>query len=167
MAGRSKKPGKFSCGRCGRSQWIDAGEFRRCRECHNERRVLARQRRRAAAGLPPLQSRWSSSAERERDRWLRRRDWLASGDCTSADLKQIFQANGGLCAYCGSSVPRPGFRKSAPRGFDHVLPRVLGGRHTKSNIVVACSSCNTKKNATHPENFAPGLLARLAGVEAN
>jgi hypothetical protein len=41
------------------------------------------------------------------------------------------------CQYCGST------RKLT---IDHVMPRSRGGGDTWENMVVACSSCNTKKS---------------------
>jgi len=41
------------------------------------------------------------------------------------------------CQYCGST------RKLT---IDHVMPRSRGGEDTWENMVVACSSCNTKKS---------------------
>lgn len=37
--------------------------------------------------------------------------------------------------------------------IDHHLPFALGGRLTESNTVVLCRSCNSKKNAKHPDKF--------------
>jgi 5-methylcytosine-specific restriction endonuclease McrA len=50
------------------------------------------------------------------------------------DIKTHF---GFLCVYCG--------RDDLLLTKDHVLPVLLGGSHTMSNIVPACSSCNSKK----------------------
>lgn len=37
--------------------------------------------------------------------------------------------------------------------IDHHLPFALGGRLTESNTVVLCRSCNSRKNAKHPDKF--------------
>ena len=42
------------------------------------------------------------------------------------------------CAYCGSTENLT---------IDHVIPRCKGGGDTWENLVVACSSCNTKKGS--------------------
>ena len=34
--------------------------------------------------------------------------------------------------------------------MDHKIPLARGGRSVKSNVVVACKSCNTKKKAKTP-----------------
>lgn len=40
------------------------------------------------------------------------------------------------CVYCGSG---------GPLGMDHVVPKSRGGKHTQSNIVPSCESCNKRK----------------------
>ncbi len=52
--------------------------------------------------------------------------------------KAVFAAKGRTCWYCG----RPAST------IDHVLPRVLGGTHTLSNLVPACARCNYSRGAT-------------------
>lgn len=49
----------------------------------------------------------------------------------------IYKRDGHKCQYCGST-----------RGLtiDHVVPKSRGGGDTWENMVVACSSCNTKKS---------------------
>lgn len=49
----------------------------------------------------------------------------------------------GECAYCGGT-PRKGQRLTR----DHLDPISNGGRTIQSNIVPACSSCNSSKGAT-------------------
>lgn len=48
----------------------------------------------------------------------------------------VYKRDGHKCQYCGST------RRLT---IDHVLPRSRGGGNTWDNLVVACSSCNTKK----------------------
>lgn len=51
----------------------------------------------------------------------------------------IYKRDGHKCQYCGST------RKLT---IDHVMPRSKGGEDSWSNMVVACSSCNTRKGDT-------------------
>ncbi|WP_445680000.1 HNH endonuclease [Radicibacter daui] len=53
----------------------------------------------------------------------------------------LFLRDDFTCQYCGS---RPG---SHSLTFDHVLPRVKGGRTSWENIVTACSPCNSRKGS--------------------
>lgn len=41
---------------------------------------------------------------------------------------------------------------------DHVVPLSLGGSNGPENIVLACPSCNMKKNASHPMDWAGVML---------
>lgn len=48
----------------------------------------------------------------------------------------IYKRDNHTCQYCGSTKRLT---------IDHVLPRCRGGQDTWENLVVACSTCNTKK----------------------
>lgn len=45
----------------------------------------------------------------------------------------------GLCGYCGVHVGNRGT-------IDHIVPRSKGGKHDWTNVVTACSPCNSKKD---------------------
>ena len=51
----------------------------------------------------------------------------------------IYKRDGHKCQYCGSTKNLT---------IDHIIPRSRGGEDTWENLVVACSSCNTKKGNT-------------------
>ncbi len=72
--------------------------------------------------------------------------WFSSGDLTVQELREIYRSSSGKCSYCGTQVSRPRFSRTNLRGFDHVVPLIKGGKHTASNIVVCCRTCNTNKN---------------------
>jgi len=48
----------------------------------------------------------------------------------------IYKRDKNTCQYCGAQ---------SKLTIDHVVPRCKGGGNTWDNMVVACSSCNTKK----------------------
>jgi hypothetical protein len=50
----------------------------------------------------------------------------------------IYKRDNHTCQYCGAR---------SKLTIDHVLPRSRGGEDTWENLVVACSSCNTKKGS--------------------
>lgn len=153
-----------SCRKCGTTRVVPAGAVRKCLPCKNAWQNEWRRGHPERRGNPGKSGQRTPEANRK---WCQVRfAWLRAGDCTSSDLRNIYSAARGLCAYCAVLVERPRFARLSPSGFDHVIPRSLGGRHTPSNIVVACTSCNRRKSAIHPNTFAPGLLARLAGTEA-
>jgi 5-methylcytosine-specific restriction endonuclease McrA len=78
---------------------------------------------------------------KNRERWA----WLKDGDVTKAQLTALYEASDGKCKYCGVDV-RCRFMPSCPTGFDHVIPRSKGGRHTIENMVVCCGPCNLAKS---------------------
>ena len=51
---------------------------------------------------------------------------------------RIFDRDGRVCAYCGSSEDL---------SVDHILPRSLGGGDEEENLVTSCSLCNSMKGA--------------------
>lgn len=52
------------------------------------------------------------------------------------------------CNWCSKAMP------SGAEHVDHVIPLVLGGAHTPSNLVAACAPCNLSKGAQHPDNWS-------------
>lgn len=61
-------------------------------------------------------------------------------DFTEAQWKAMQVAYHHRCVYCGK-------RAKGKLTKDHITPYVKGGSHTLSNIVPACKSCNSRKNA--------------------
>jgi hypothetical protein len=51
----------------------------------------------------------------------------------------IYERDDHTCQYCGAKKHLT---------IDHVIPRSRGGQDTWENMVVACSTCNTKKGNT-------------------
>lgn len=49
------------------------------------------------------------------------------------------------CQYCGHAVTR------ASATYDHVVPRVLGGKTRYENILISCRSCNQRKGGRTPD----------------
>ena len=64
----------------------------------------------------------------------------------------VFTRDGFCCQYCGS--------KKSPRelNYDHVIPRVQGGKTVWENIVTSCYDCNGKKQGRTPEQAGMKLL---------
>jgi 5-methylcytosine-specific restriction endonuclease McrA len=56
------------------------------------------------------------------------------------------------CQYCGDRKLLTGLT------YDHVVPRAQGGKTTWTNIVTACSDCNTKKGGRTPAQAKMALL---------
>jgi hypothetical protein len=63
----------------------------------------------------------------------------------------IYKRDNNTCMYCGST------RKLT---IDHVVPKSKGGGESFNNLVVACSSCNTKKGNKLLEHTNMKLLRK-------
>jgi 5-methylcytosine-specific restriction endonuclease McrA len=61
----------------------------------------------------------------------------------------IYARDGHKCQYCGAT------RKLT---IDHVIPKSKGGSDDWDNLVVACSSCNTKKGDKYLEQTGMKLI---------
>ncbi|UQA58129.1 HNH endonuclease [Polyangium aurulentum] len=68
----------------------------------------------------------------------------------------VFVRDGFRCQYCGVELP------AGELTYDHVVPRVQGGKTTWENIVAACRGCNAKKRGRTPEGAGMTLLRRPA-----
>lgn len=63
---------------------------------------------------------------------------------TSAEWLAILAEHHGHCHYCG---------KEAKLTLDHVIPLSKGGKHSKDNVVPACTHCNSSKGAKTPKQW--------------
>ena len=83
-----------------------------------------------------------------RNRAARRR--AAPGTHTAADVAAQRTCQKGRCYYCGEKVGRR-------YHVDHVVPLSRGGSNGPENLVIACASCNLRKNAKLPHEFGGRL----------
>jgi 5-methylcytosine-specific restriction endonuclease McrA len=60
----------------------------------------------------------------------------APGQLTPADIRDLKDFHGGICAYC----QRPG-----ATDIEHMTPLSRGGAHDPSNVTMACQACNGAK----------------------
>jgi 5-methylcytosine-specific restriction endonuclease McrA len=70
----------------------------------------------------------------------------------------LFARDGYRCQYCGRAGYELRQRESLTR--DHVVPLSRGGLNTWTNVVTACSSCNTRKADHLVEECGMHLLHR-------
>jgi 5-methylcytosine-specific restriction endonuclease McrA len=67
--------------------------------------------------------------------------------------RNVWTRDKGNCQYCGRHVSQREFT------FDHVVPLSQGGKTVWENIVVACVTCNQKKQGRTPKQAGMRLLS--------
>ena len=80
-----------------------------------------------------------------------RRARESNGSHTNADVMAIFKAQRGLCANCKIKLLKSGKSKFH---VDHIMPLARGGSNWPSNLQCLCPSCNMRKHAKTPEDWA-------------
>jgi len=75
----------------------------------------------------------------------------SGGSHTASDIHNIFESQRGLCATCETKLFKSGKKKFHA---DHIVPLVRGGSNDKYNMQCLCPTCNLKKNAMHPIEWA-------------
>ncbi|MEA3246291.1 MAG: HNH endonuclease [Gemmatimonadota bacterium] len=68
----------------------------------------------------------------------------------------LFARDSYTCQYCGRSAGQLRSRESLTR--DHVVPLSRGGTNAWTNVVTACSGCNTRKAHHLPDEIGMHLL---------
>lgn len=66
------------------------------------------------------------------------------------DMKEAYQNR---CAYCG--------KQTSELERDHIVPLTRGGQHTRSNILPACKSCNSRKGNRTLEQMGMRIVVRM------
>jgi 5-methylcytosine-specific restriction endonuclease McrA len=84
----------------------------------------------------------------------RARKAAAPGSHSAQDVLHILKMQRWTCAYCPKDL-----RKNKPH-IDHIIPLARGGSNRRSNLQALCQSCNNRKWAKDPIDFAReiGLL---------
>lgn len=75
----------------------------------------------------------------------------ADGSHTAADVKTIFDNQRGLCANCTNKLFVSGIKKFH---VDHIMPLIRGGSNWPENLQCLCPTCNLRKGAMTPEEWA-------------
>lgn len=120
-------------------------ERERCRAAYWAEPARGRKRAQEWAANNPGYSmrRYAANPEAKKAREFRRR---AHGSVTAADLRALRAAET-QCAYC---LCRPA------DAVEHCTPICRGGSNDLSNLVMACTQCNTRKGAKTPLEFVFG-----------
>src|SRR5205085_3236821 len=66
----------------------------------------------------------------------------------------VFTRDKFRCQYCGER------KQLRQLNYDHVIPRVRGGKTVWENIVTSCYACNDKKGCRTPEEAGMTLLRK-------
>jgi 5-methylcytosine-specific restriction endonuclease McrA len=66
----------------------------------------------------------------------------------------VFTRDKFRCQYCGEK------KLTRQLNYDHVVPRVKGGKTTWDNIVTSCYACNDRKGSRTPEEAGMRLLRK-------
>jgi len=69
---------------------------------------------------------------------------------TIEDVKDILKLQKGKCAYCKLKL-------SKKYHVDHIIPLAMNGANDRTNLQILCKSCNHRKWAKHPIDFAQEL----------
>ena len=78
----------------------------------------------------------------------RARALKAGGTFTADDVRRIYDSQSGECVYCDEWLPLSMMQR------DHIVALARGGSNWPSNIQLLCRSCNQRKWALHPDEFA-------------
>ena len=66
----------------------------------------------------------------------------------------VYTRDGFRCQYCGRRMPMKHLN------YDHVVPRIKGGRTVWENIVTSCYTCNDRKGSRTLEQSGMRLLSQ-------
>lgn len=110
------------------------------RKWTNDNRAYVKRKKREYRMLNPEKHRASENRRRTLKRAL-------PATLTPAEWEDIKAEFGYRCAYCTKAW----FEIEGVLTQDHVIPLKQGGAYTKDNIVPACFSCNSRKQARTPE----------------
>lgn len=113
------------------------------RENHEKNREKEREQSRLWSKNNPIKRRANQSKRRMR--------LSSENSYTEEDVREIFALQRERCAYCKKKLKWKGFH------IDHVLPLSSGGGNDRGNIQIACETCNVRKHARDPIEFAQSL----------
>ena len=75
--------------------------------------------------------------------------------------RNILLRDGNRCQYCGKRLP------TSQLSIDHVHPKSRGGKSTWTNVVAACTPCNTRKGGRLPNEASMRLRTVPAPPKRN
>jgi 5-methylcytosine-specific restriction endonuclease McrA len=60
-------------------------------------------------------------------------------------LRELFNKQSGLCGYCEKDMNYNAIYTHDAPTLDHILPRAVGGKTQRHNLICVCYECNQKK----------------------
>lgn len=84
-----------------------------------------------------------------------RRRAQEAGGPTTAELRDWLGRQRKVCFWCDADC-------AGVHHVDHFEPLSRGGKHEISNLVIACPSCNLRKQAMPPERWMERILSEAA-----
>lgn len=93
-------------------------------------------------------------ATKQRNREALKRN--APGAHTDEDVQEMYESQGGLCAYC--EIPLDGVYH-----VDHMVPLSRGGGNGWENLAISCPPCNLSKHDRTAEEFMQAALIKGSG----
>ena len=130
-----------------RQSWADANKERRS-EKHREW-YKANKDRHAGIGKAWREANPEKRTSYKRNRRSRVLD--AEGRHTASDVLSILSMQCGLCANCKTKLLKSGANKYH---VDHIMPLARGGSNWPSNLQCLCPTCNMRKHAKDPIDWA-------------
>ena len=115
--------------------------------------VIAR-RKRTANGKAAATLRRYRAANPDRIReWSQKRLSRQTGRLPNGTVSDLLKLQKGRCIYCDSEI-------KTKYHLDHIVPLSKGGAHERRNVQLLCPTCNVRKSAKDPIQFAQerGLL---------
>lgn len=95
-----------------------------------------------------------SAARSSKRRAIKKTAMAGINEEQADNIKEIYRRAQGKrdvrCYLCGKIIP------VGHRHVDHIIPLSRGGKHTPSNLAIACDVCNEKKSCKMPEEI--GIL---------
>jgi len=119
-------------------------------------RVLQREaaRRRAAEGRGPMWAKNNPVARRAISATYKvKRRKKCQGGMSTKELRVWLSYQQFICVWCGIEC-------EDKYHIDHVWPLSKGGKHEWNNLAIACPTCNLRKSARDPIEFATEMQER-------
>ena len=79
-------------------------------------------------------------------------------------LRELFNLQGGLCAYCDTPMDMNSCNRPNSPTIDHIIPKSAGGCESRFNKVCVCKQCNNEKGSMPLAMFLVQL--RYRGINA-